>query len=294
MTCTMKEKRVDQKSVKSVKKALIKSSNAIKRKYRELHRERLILGEKMKEKYEPLIKPLNELISNKEKITKSKNNESSDITQQDANDVNIIPENENNTNSIHEGNSNHTSSSSSSSSTNDLEEYLQRVNEESPLHDTIYGIRRYRQSYMIGKNVVKFDSGNLKVKKQSFTLTDGLKDLLFMKEPSGYSENDLNVYKDILNLTKFSGKNLSKQAIQKSKNRKFVEIIQPLIVGSGIQLDYMRENKKKKIEYTYWDDPNELVERLMLLIASQQAGHTGHDNEIISIIEELREADIIE
>lgn len=44
----------------------------------------------------------------------------------------------------------------------------------------------------------------------------------------------------------------------------------------------------------YWDDPNELVDRLRLLIASQSAGHTGHNNEIISIIEELREANIIE
>ncbi|KAK9681124.1 hypothetical protein QE152_g38561 [Popillia japonica] len=40
-------------------------------------------------------------------------------------------------------------------------------------------------------------------------------------------------------------------------------------------------------------DINELVERLKLLIASQQAGHTGHNNEIASIIEELKEAGVI-
>lgn len=44
---------------------------------------------------------------------------------------------------------------------------------------------------------------------------------------------------------------------------------------------------------TYWDDPNELIERLRLLTSSTSAGHTGHNNEIISIIEELREANII-
>lgn len=292
----MKEKKTDQKSVK---KALIKSSNAIKRKYRELHRERLILGEKVREKYEPIINPLNQLVSNNKKITQNKNNESLNITQQDGKDdddfeTEIAPEH--NINSITEGNSNHTSSSSSSSSsTNDLEEHLEQVNQKSPLYDATYGIRKYRQSYMIGKNVVKFDSGNLYVKKQSFTLTNGLKNLLFLKEPSGFSESDLQAYKDILNLTKISGKYSLKRANQTSKDSKFVKIIQPLYIdGSGIQLDFMRENRKKKIEYTYWDDPNELVERLMLLISSQQAGHTGHDNEIISIIEELREADIIE
>jgi hypothetical protein len=49
----------------------------------------------------------------------------------------------------------------------------------------------------------------------------------------------------------------------------------------------------KRIEYIYFDDPNEIVDRLRLLIASQEAGNTGHTNEIISIIEELREAKII-
>jgi hypothetical protein len=43
----------------------------------------------------------------------------------------------------------------------------------------------------------------------------------------------------------------------------------------------------------YWDDLNELVERLRLLIASQNAGNTNHVNEINSIIEELTEAGVI-
>ena len=50
---------------------------------------------------------------------------------------------------------------------------------------------------------------------------------------------------------------------------------------------------KDNTDYVYWNDVNEIVERLKLLIASQQAGHTNHDNEIISIIEELKEAKII-
>ncbi|KYN20113.1 hypothetical protein ALC57_07541 [Trachymyrmex cornetzi] len=45
-----------------------------------------------------------------------------------------------------------------------------------------------------------------------------------------------------------------------------------------------------KIDYIHWDDPNDIVDRLRLLEASRQAGHNGHDNEILSIIEELREA----
>ena len=46
-------------------------------------------------------------------------------------------------------------------------------------------------------------------------------------------------------------------------------------------------------DYIYWDDPNELVERLRLLIAEVSAGNENNVNKIQSIIEELREAKII-
>ena len=54
------------------------------------------------------------------------------------------------------------------------------------------------------------------------------------------------------------------------------------------------EFTKNKKDYIFWDDPNELVVRLRLLIASYQAGNNNHSNEINSIIEELREYNIIE
>ncbi|XP_011869582.1 PREDICTED: uncharacterized protein LOC105562976 [Vollenhovia emeryi] len=47
------------------------------------------------------------------------------------------------------------------------------------------------------------------------------------------------------------------------------------------------------IDYVHWDDPNELVDRLRLLDASRRASHNAHDNEMLSIIEELREAGFI-
>ena len=48
-----------------------------------------------------------------------------------------------------------------------------------------------------------------------------------------------------------------------------------------------------EIDYVYRDDPNKLVDRLQLLDASRRAGNNAHDNEILSIIEELREARLI-
>jgi hypothetical protein len=46
-------------------------------------------------------------------------------------------------------------------------------------------------------------------------------------------------------------------------------------------------------KYERWDDPNEHVERLILFVAALQAGNNSVNNEILVIIEELREADII-
>jgi len=46
-------------------------------------------------------------------------------------------------------------------------------------------------------------------------------------------------------------------------------------------------------EYVYWHKPKELVNRLRFLWSSKMAGYTEHDKEILSIIEQLREEDII-
>lgn len=43
----------------------------------------------------------------------------------------------------------------------------------------------------------------------------------------------------------------------------------------------------------YWDDPNELVDRLRLSLTSQTLKNTEVGNEILSIFEELREAVIM-
>ena len=54
------------------------------------------------------------------------------------------------------------------------------------------------------------------------------------------------------------------------------------------------DNREKYIEYegegvvVIPSDPNALIERLDLLLASQEAGHTGVGNELVSICDELK------
>lgn len=142
--------------------------------------------------------------------------------------------------------------------------------------------------------------------------TSGLYELLFMKDPdsSKVTENDILRYNEILRKTNaikqhysFDKKNQGSKTIkyrtyvkdyQKSQKR----TIKKKSSSSPLKRKKTGSNYKDYIvarpELVYFDDVNELVERLKLLIASQQSGNTGHKNEILSILEELREAGIIE
>lgn len=61
--------------------------------------------------------------------------------------------------------------------------------------------------------------------------------------------------------------------------------------GSGIEADFIPYNEN--VVYEFYDDPNEICERLRLLVASRAAGNSNHSQEINSIISELREAGVI-
>lgn len=61
--------------------------------------------------------------------------------------------------------------------------------------------------------------------------------------------------------------------------------------GAGLEKEFIPYTDN--ITYEYYDDPNELCERLMLLASSKNAGNSNHSQEINSIIEELREQNVI-
>jgi hypothetical protein len=62
--------------------------------------------------------------------------------------------------------------------------------------------------------------------------------------------------------------------------------------GKGL-ITKTHKSKNTKTDYKYYNDPNELVDRLRLLHASRNAGNKAHDNEIVEILMELKEEKII-
>jgi hypothetical protein len=170
-----------------------------------------------------------------------------------------------------------------------------------------FGIRMERGKLMLGSYPISVNDKKLKISGESFRLTPGLHALLFKKLPdlSLVTEDDKRLYKTLLLKTNAHRRDFDpNKPIKSNKGMKYLYVIKPLfklskqrslseeIPVSGHGLPSMKK-VKKDIAYVYWDDPNELVERLKLLIAARDAGNTGLGNEIISIIEELREAGIV-
>lgn len=174
--------------------------------------------------------------------------------------------------------------------------------------DHNYGVIVQGNDWKIGDKQLEVDHDDLIVGDKRYVGTRGLYELIFMNNPNEYiySEEDLDNYAKIVFDTNVYRVNFSPTGkIRSNRGRKYKNILsqilskgppqdamdtytdQALIInnptGSGILLTDAKPN------IVYYDDPNEIVNRLRVLMGSKEAGHTGHENEINAILEELKE-----
>lgn len=172
----------------------------------------------------------------------------------------------------------------------DDEKYVPRVDYEKMIAETlnspakldrVYGPHRSSGEIRLGGTPFHvIDNRLLRFGDSDFPITQGLMSLILLKSPEGYDDDDLDKYRQILQLTK---RHLNKTGdIKQHNSKKYNSVISKIFGKKGEGCDYI-----------YFDDYNEIVDRLRLLMASQQAGNNSHGNEIISIISELREKNII-
>ncbi|XP_067208173.1 uncharacterized protein [Linepithema humile] len=183
--------------------------------------------------------------------------------------------------------------------------------------DQVYGVYFNNEGTQLGDKRFDIDKNdNIIVDSVIYAGTPGLFELIFKRIPDDaiYTEDDKQKYRSILLATNAHrrGHNMLLPVLG-NKGYKYKNIIAPLMClnkrGGGVMT---RHNivlpecstirnvtpqtmtvTNKAVDYVHWDDPNELVDRLRLLDASRQAGNNAHDNEFLSIIEELREAGLI-
>lgn len=305
---------------KQLKKQLIKSAANIKKKVKIMKEIKNNSDKVLESIFKPITEPLNKIsvITNKDDLAttchkSSIQNESSSECGASSDESDCIPKKANIV----------SSPPSPSSEENDFSNnsFKSVPSEQSPFKDSsswslssgvmgnvTFGLRSERGKLMMGNTRV-FDGDNyINIGLYRYEKTPGLMQLLTQNTPDlkVINENDKQNYKHILMETNAHRRDFDpKKPLKSNKGMKYNYIIKPLfkltksdvttsneslVQGKGIAV---LKKVKKNTDYVYWDDPNELVDRLKILIASRDAGNTGLDNEIISIIEELREASVI-
>lgn len=168
--------------------------------------------------------------------------------------------------------------------------------------DVQYGVRFDLESdrFHIGNKEIHFEGQDIYImdgnNRVTYKGTPGFYELMFKKTPSGYNAKDMEDYRDIVNRSSANRKNYDPEGqISGNVGPKYKNVIKRMQTapktprrGKGL----LTVNNKQ-VEFVPWKNPNTLVDRLRILIASQLAGHTGHNNEIVNIIDALKTANVM-
>lgn len=305
-----------------LKEELIKTTDALRKKYKALKRGKEAYETQVEDALRPITTPLNKLV--KKSNSKQEEEHEKNIFQSSTKKIEPVRKEEEfitpspfisypNTDNNNSTPRTHTEHSKTRKSLrinhrnfaeqlsheefSDIpKKYLDLFINNSNSIDNIYGIYLKNGKLYIGDGEFRVQGNDIHVKTKNFKGTHGLYELIFMKRPNEkiYNSEDLNNYKTILTDTNsHRDSHDPEKQVRGNRGAKY-NIIKHLFAnttpsfGSGL----MNLSNMKK-DYIYWDDPNELVDRLKLLIGSQQAGNNNHSNEIVSIVEELKEKNII-
>ena len=155
--------------------------------------------------------------------------------------------------------------------------------------DTTFGIREEEGLYYIGNKQATVFNNNILIDDEKFEGTPGLWELLMTKTPKYFNDNDYNNYERLMLKTYVlhHDNNPNNPHPKSSGGKKWLGLLKPI-------WEKYKEEKKEEEEEEYEgkgivvipSDPNALLERLDLLLASQKAGHTGVRNELVSICDE--------
>ena len=289
---------------KNVLRQLVKARDAIKRKYRILKFGKDNAEKILSETLKPIVDPLQQLVAEKNKTIKKssvehKTVERSSVKQDESSDSDL---NDTIIQNVHDT----SFETAGSEIEDDSDLYVKALKLNQPQYlDKIYGVRNVNNKFFIGNLPISFYTNKIKVNGIPYPKTIGLLELLIAKQPNrnNISPDDLKNYRKILKVSCAHKRQYNKdERIRIHNSNKFNHIIAPMFnitsktedsIKGGSLPRYKIAKKRTALDYVYWDDPNELVDRLHLLTAERSAGNPSHVNEIHSIIEELREAGYI-
>ena len=155
-----------------------------------------------------------------------------------------------------------------------------------PDRDTTFGIRN-EGLYYIGNKQATIVNNNIIVDDEKFRGTPGVWELIMSKNPEDFTKEDYENYAKLMVKTNALYRdNNPKNSHPKSSRSDKWNLIRLIWAKRG-------EYEGKGV-VVILSDPNALLERLDLLLASQEAGHTGVGNELVSICDELKRQGVLD
>ncbi|VDO08604.1 unnamed protein product [Brugia timori] len=245
--------------------AYLRAERELMRRYEEVKYGRFMTSEQGNQIFAPLLTPLREINSKVNSKTKGNSGTTS----------NVLPKTEK----------------------------KKKTESRSQKYDINYGIYPKDDRLYVGNTCINLAGDNLLFDSgRKYVVTPGLWALLTEKLPESYTDADLLHYGEIVRDT-YSYKldnDPSSNRIKYVGDKKFKDIIMPILHkynlidgkkpirrGKGLRKVLTSNN----VEYVYWNNFDELLERLYILYGEVKAGNTNPTirNEITSILEEIKE-----
>ena len=170
-----------------------------------------------------------------------------------------------------------------------------------PFSDKTFGIRKEKGHHYIGNKHVIIENNDIILPKYNeiFEGTPGLWELIMSKTPKNYTDKDYDNYENLMILTNALHRNNDEDnpLPKGSGSTKWKKLLSPIWYrkkGGLYRFPKKKEEYEGKGVVVIPSDPNPLLERLDLLLASQGAGHTGVGNELVSICDELKRQGVLD
>ena len=170
-----------------------------------------------------------------------------------------------------------------------------------PFSDTTFGIRKEKGHHYIGNKHVIVDDNDIIISEngERFEGTPGLWELIMSKIPKNFTDKDYVNYKDLMIMTNALHRNNDEdnpypKGSGSTKWRKLLSPIWNRKKGFIFRFPEKKEGYEGEGVVVIPSDPNALLERFELLLASQEAGHTGVRNELVSICDELKRQGVLD
>ena len=150
--------------------------------------------------------------------------------------------------------------------------------------------------YRLNNKMLTIGFNNIIVDNEKFAGTPGLWELIMKNKPNpdNFNKEDLETYGRLLLKTNVLHHNFNPDnpKPRSSDSYKWKYIFNPIWAEKTAGKAFGKTAGKGVVVIP--SDPNALLERLDLLLASQEAGHTGVRNELVSICDELKRQGVLD